>query len=81
MFVKEMVIKYVLIKAISLAVDSKQRSIIGLFLTVALSILQGLTNNKLPHLAETLQLRTTKFITATGLTIRFQTIKHLKIND
>ena len=42
--------------AISLAVDSQQKSIMAVFLTDALSVLQALTNNTLPHLANALQL-------------------------
>ena len=45
-----------LIMAISLAVDSQQKSNMAVFLTDALSVLQALTNNKLPHLAKDLQL-------------------------
>ena len=45
-----------LIMVISLAVDSQQKSTMAVFLTDALSILQALTNNKLPHLAKALQL-------------------------
>jgi len=42
--------------AISLAVDSQQKSTMAVFLTGAFSVLQALTNNKLPHLAKALQL-------------------------
>jgi len=42
--------------AISLAVDTQQKSTMAVFLTDALSVLQALTNNKLPQLAKALQL-------------------------
>ena len=42
--------------AISLAVDSQQNTTVFVFLTDALSVLQALTNNKLPYLAKALQL-------------------------
>ena len=38
--------------AISLDVDSQQKSTMAVFLTDALSVLQVLTNNKLPHIAK-----------------------------
>ena len=38
--------------ATSLVVDSQQKSTMAVFLTDALSVLQVLTNNKLPHIAE-----------------------------
>jgi len=43
-------------KAISLAVDSKPEEHHGSILTDVLLVLQPLTNNILPHLANTLQL-------------------------
>ena len=42
--------------AISLTVDSQQKSIMAVFLTDALSVGQALINNKLPHLAKAFQL-------------------------
>ena len=42
--------------AISIAVNSKQKSTLAVCLTDALSVLQALTNNTLPHLAKSLQL-------------------------
>ena len=41
---------------ISLVVDSQQKSIMAVFLTDALSVIQALTNNTLPHLAKVMQL-------------------------
>ena len=45
-----------LVMAISLAVDSQQKSTMTVFLTGAFSVIQALTNNTLPHLAKALQL-------------------------
>ena len=47
--------------AISLAVDSQQNTTVFVFLTDALSVLQALTNNKLPYLAKALQLLSNNF--------------------
>jgi len=49
-----------LLVAIYLAVDSQQKSTMAVFLTDALSVLQALTNNKLPHLAKALQFLSNK---------------------
>jgi len=49
-----------LMMAISLAVDSQQNSIMAVFLTDVLSVLQALTNNTLPDLTKNLQLLTDK---------------------
>ena len=42
--------------AISFVMASQQKSTMAVFLNDALSVLQALTNNKLPHLAKALQL-------------------------